>query len=270
MVEEAIVKTDQSQGILLVTQDAESRRWMTRCLSEEGYDVVMASSTASAWAALQGQLPELILLDVALPDDGARQLARRCRELAGHPPLVLLVPAEQLTDAALVAAWTSELGALAVASTAEEQSEALLEVVERVVVEPEQWKAESDRESIEVTGEADPSMAGSATRASQVGPTLSRKRRQAVRERQREIQHLGVQLAAWQEAQERNRAQVERIAHIEVERPLTREEALEARGVKQESDRLRWELHRIRSEFERLREEKQRLEAGPEPRQPRS
>lgn len=63
--------------------DSESSRYtLTRHLRRAGYAVVEASTTAEAYEAIAAAAPELIVLDIALPDGNGMEF---CRELRAHP-----------------------------------------------------------------------------------------------------------------------------------------------------------------------------------------
>ena len=74
--------------ILIVDDDAPIRRMLRRTLAAEGYAVDEAADGGAALAALERSVPDLILLDVAMPGlDGlgrvparawARDLRLRC------------------------------------------------------------------------------------------------------------------------------------------------------------------------------------------------
>ena len=84
---------------LLVVDDHEDTLLLMRDLLEgEGYQVRTASTAAAAEAALRSDKPDLLLLDVMLPDDSGLNQARA---LAGDPQLgqvpILLVTAMTTT-----------------------------------------------------------------------------------------------------------------------------------------------------------------------------
>src|SRR6266511_1981069 len=63
--------------VLIVDDEAEVRRLLQEFLSLRGYDVVLAGSGMEALEAVEGQKPDLVLLDVAMPEmDGVETLGR--------------------------------------------------------------------------------------------------------------------------------------------------------------------------------------------------
>lgn len=61
--------------IMVVDDDASIRRMLERTLSAEGYAVRSATDGGAALAALEASLPELLVLDVAMPGIGGWRLA---------------------------------------------------------------------------------------------------------------------------------------------------------------------------------------------------
>jgi two-component system response regulator (stage 0 sporulation protein F) len=63
--------------ILVVDDDSEVRQLLRDFLSDRGYDVVVAESGLEALSTLDTQRPDLVLLDVAMPEmDGLETLKR--------------------------------------------------------------------------------------------------------------------------------------------------------------------------------------------------
>jgi len=75
--------------ILIVDDDAELADLVRELLAREGWAVHVVLAAADAEAALQRLQPELVLLDVMLPDANGYDLCRRWR--AAHPSLGLLM-----------------------------------------------------------------------------------------------------------------------------------------------------------------------------------
>lgn len=69
---------------LLVIDPQDDTRLMLRTLfALEGYDVIVADSARSAYAAVARRAPDVILLDGRLPDDDALSLAERIGQRDG-------------------------------------------------------------------------------------------------------------------------------------------------------------------------------------------
>lgn len=91
--------------ILLVEDEPFSARVTEAMLARHGYQVVWASSGAEAIRQASSALPQLILLDLVLPDFGGDEVVRRLREypqLRNVPVIVLSGVAEKATVENLV------------------------------------------------------------------------------------------------------------------------------------------------------------------------
>jgi two-component system KDP operon response regulator KdpE len=76
-------------AILLVEDDDATRRSLTRNLEAHGYRVVEARTVAAARSAWGAARPDLVLLDLGLPDADGGSLLRRIRREATTPVIVL-------------------------------------------------------------------------------------------------------------------------------------------------------------------------------------
>jgi DNA-binding response OmpR family regulator len=70
-------------AVLLVEDEAPARAFLEQQLAEDGFDVVAVQEGARALDLLERIDPDLVLLDVALPDASGFELCRRLRE--GEP-----------------------------------------------------------------------------------------------------------------------------------------------------------------------------------------
>lgn len=73
--------TDKHDGwdVLVVDDDPNNRKLMETLLSYEGYAVTSAASGAAALAAVAVRPPDLILLDLMMPDMDGFEVVRRLR-----------------------------------------------------------------------------------------------------------------------------------------------------------------------------------------------
>jgi len=84
--------------IMVVDDDASIRRMLERTLSAEGYAVRSATDGGTALAALEASLPELLVLDVAMPGIGGLGVAERARAKGWALPILFLTARDTLED----------------------------------------------------------------------------------------------------------------------------------------------------------------------------
>jgi two-component system KDP operon response regulator KdpE len=75
--------------LLVVEDDAKLRRLLTLTLQAQGHDVTSVSTGTEALSALTRELPDLVVLDVGLPDMDGTQVIERLRVWSPLPVLVL-------------------------------------------------------------------------------------------------------------------------------------------------------------------------------------
>ena len=68
-----------SRSVLVVEDDALNLRFFTELLSWQGYRVRAARTGAGALAAAQDERPDLVLLDIELPDESGLSVAGALR-----------------------------------------------------------------------------------------------------------------------------------------------------------------------------------------------
>lgn len=73
------------QTIILVDHDPALRAQLARLLHENGYQVRSASTAPELWAAFNGSMASLILLEMALPGTNGIDLCRRIRRVSDIP-----------------------------------------------------------------------------------------------------------------------------------------------------------------------------------------
>ncbi len=77
--------------VLVVDDDAAIRRVVATGLSARGYEVVEAETAADGLAAVATDRPDVVILDLGLPDGDGVEVCRRVREFSRVPVLVLSV-----------------------------------------------------------------------------------------------------------------------------------------------------------------------------------
>ena len=75
--------------VLIIEDEPTMRRFLRTSLAANGYAVVEAATAREGFAQATGRNPELILLDLGLPDGDGLDLARRIRERQKTPIVVL-------------------------------------------------------------------------------------------------------------------------------------------------------------------------------------
>src|SRR5690242_15336766 len=84
--------------VLVVDDEATIRDLLSGSLRFAGFEVVTAASGAEAVRAAARSRPDLILLDVMMPDGDGFEVARRLRADPGGIPMVFLTARDEVTD----------------------------------------------------------------------------------------------------------------------------------------------------------------------------
>jgi two-component system KDP operon response regulator KdpE len=84
-----VTATDEASAILLVEDDVATRQAIAGFLEGHGHDVVQAGEARSAITAWEARRPDMIVLDLGLPDEDGLAVIRRVRREATTPILVL-------------------------------------------------------------------------------------------------------------------------------------------------------------------------------------
>lgn len=77
--------------ILVVDDEPQIRRFLKPSLSAQGYDVIEAASGAEALALAAAEKPDVVILDLGLPDQDGIEVIRALRAWSEMPVLVLSV-----------------------------------------------------------------------------------------------------------------------------------------------------------------------------------
>jgi two-component system response regulator MprA len=85
-------------AVLLVDDDAPIRRMLERTLSAEGYDVAAVADGGAALAQVERSLPDLIVLDVAMPGIDGLSVTRRLRAKGVPVPILLLTARDAIAE----------------------------------------------------------------------------------------------------------------------------------------------------------------------------
>jgi CheY-like chemotaxis protein len=89
-----------SAKILLVDDEPDLLRMVGYSLHREGYTVIVAKNGAEAIAKVSGEIPDLIILDVMMPDTDGYEVCRQIRAMPGTEKtlIVMLSALGQITD----------------------------------------------------------------------------------------------------------------------------------------------------------------------------
>src|SRR6185503_13815078 len=85
-------------AIIVVDDDPPIRRMLERTLAAEGYAVRTAADGGAALAAVEKAVPDLIVLDVAMPGVDGLAVARRLRDKGLGVPILLLTARDGVPD----------------------------------------------------------------------------------------------------------------------------------------------------------------------------
>ena len=85
-------------AILVVDDDAPIRRMLERTLTAEGYAVGTAADGGAALAAVERAVPDVVVLDVAMPGLDGLAVCRRLRRAGLALPVLLLTARDSVSD----------------------------------------------------------------------------------------------------------------------------------------------------------------------------
>jgi len=84
--------------LLIVDDDPAIRRMLERTLAAEGYELRVAADGGAALAALEGSLPDLLVLDVGMPGVDGLAVAQRLRSKGLSLPILFLTARDAVSD----------------------------------------------------------------------------------------------------------------------------------------------------------------------------
>jgi len=87
-----------SEHVLVVDDDAPVRRMLERTLSAEGHAVTTAADGGAALAAIERTVPDLVILDVAMPGLDGLAVTQRLRGKGVTAPILLLTARDAVVD----------------------------------------------------------------------------------------------------------------------------------------------------------------------------
>ena len=84
--------------VLLVDDDSAILRMLVRTLEAEGYETDAASDGATALVRAEASVPDVIVLDVAMPGMDGLAVSRRLREKGQRVPILFLTARDAVSD----------------------------------------------------------------------------------------------------------------------------------------------------------------------------
>lgn len=85
-----------STRILVIDDEPQIRKFMRISLAANGYEVIEAENAAQGIEAARNQRPDLLILDLGLPDLDGQEVISAVREVSDMPIIVLSVRAQEL------------------------------------------------------------------------------------------------------------------------------------------------------------------------------
>ena len=88
------------EKILIVDDDVDTLKLVGLIVQRQGYEVRVASSGSQALSMLQNEIPDLLLLDIMMPEMDGYELARKLREdpNTAEVPIIMFTAKSQLDD----------------------------------------------------------------------------------------------------------------------------------------------------------------------------
>ena len=76
--------------VLAIDDEADTSEWLKRLLEKQGYSVKVATTGRDAERNLASWKPDLVLLDMVLPDADGLELLTRCRTASPETQVVMI------------------------------------------------------------------------------------------------------------------------------------------------------------------------------------
>jgi two-component system response regulator MprA len=84
--------------VLVVDDDAKITSFLRRSLALEGYEVTVANSGTEALRLVAGAPPDLMVLDIMMPDVDGMEVCRRVRAAGEEFPILMLTAKDSISD----------------------------------------------------------------------------------------------------------------------------------------------------------------------------
>jgi DNA-binding response OmpR family regulator len=90
--------TPKAQHILVVEDDSSLATWICDYLSEHNYVVTLATSGTTAVEQITSDLPDLVLLDLMLPEKNGFEVCREVRQFYQRPILMMTASGDEVDE----------------------------------------------------------------------------------------------------------------------------------------------------------------------------
>ncbi len=84
--------------LLVVEDDPQVRKMLVRSLSYEGFEVNAVEDIAGAQTAISGSRPDLVLLDLMLPDGDGTEVCAALRDAGDRLPVIMVTARDTVDD----------------------------------------------------------------------------------------------------------------------------------------------------------------------------
>jgi two-component system OmpR family response regulator len=84
--------------VLVAEDDADLRRLLQQGLEEEGFDLVMARTGREALVLADSEVPDLVVIDIGLPDSDGRDVCQALRSRGVGVPVLFLTARDTAVD----------------------------------------------------------------------------------------------------------------------------------------------------------------------------
>ncbi len=86
---------DESEHILVVEDDASLSEWICDYLNEHGFEVTVANRGDTAIELIEADMPDLVLLDIMLPEKDGFEVCKEVRKFYPSPILMMTACSEE-------------------------------------------------------------------------------------------------------------------------------------------------------------------------------
>src|SRR5579864_649644 len=87
---DGVVGVDSPRKVLVVDPDAAVRREVKSACEQDGYQVIEADSAADALKQIEHSRPNVVLLEVTLPDGAGFDVCRELRKVDQSVPVIMM------------------------------------------------------------------------------------------------------------------------------------------------------------------------------------